>query len=112
MPRRWGYWLVTLLMPAVGASPALAQHRPADLARGQELAAHLCSLCHDVTRDQSDSTENQVPSFVTIASKPHQSAVSLAEAIIFPHPDMPRTSFTTKDLSDIIAYIMSLKATD
>jgi mono/diheme cytochrome c family protein len=112
MPRRLQYWLVPLLMLALGANPALAQHRPADLARGQELAAYLCSLCHDVTRDQSDSTENQVPSFVTIATRPYQSPERLAEAIILPHPDMPRTSFTTRDLRDIIAYIMSLKATD
>ena len=69
----------------------------------------MCSFCHDVTRDQSGQTLDETPSFVKIASKPYQSPEAVAELIIFPHPDMPKVSFTATDLRDIIAYIMSLK---
>jgi hypothetical protein len=69
----------------------------------------MCSFCHDVTSDQSGQALDEVPSFVRIASKPYQSPEAVAESIIFPHPDMPKVSFTATDLRDIIAYIMSLK---
>ena len=112
MVRRWNHRLAIPLLIAVGASPALAQQGSADLTRGQELAANMCSFCHDVTRDQSGQTLDETPSFVKIASKPYQSPEAVAESIIFPHPDMPKVSFTATDLRDIIAYIMSLKTKD
>jgi mono/diheme cytochrome c family protein len=109
MLRHWNHRLSISWLIAVGAYPALSQQGPADLTRGQELAANMCSFCHDVTRDQSSQSLDEVPSFVRIASKPYQSSEALAELIIFPHPDMPKVSFTATDLRDIIAYIMSLK---
>lgn len=108
MPRRWIHRLAIGCLIAIGACPALAKGS-ADLTRGQELAANMCSFCHDVTGDQSGRSLDEVPSFVTIAKKSHQSAEALAQSIVFPHPDMPKVSFTADDLRDIIAYIMSLK---
>jgi mono/diheme cytochrome c family protein len=101
-------WFVGLWLVAVG-TPALAQQGPADLNRGQELAANMCAFCHDVSSDQSGLSLDEVPSFVRIASTPYQSAEAVAESIIFPHPDMPKVSLTATDLRDIIGYIMSLK---
>ena len=112
MLRRWNNRLSVSWLIAVGACPALAQQGSADLTRGQELAANMCSFCHDVTRDQSGQALDEVPSFARIASKPYQSPQAVAELIIFPHPDMPKVSFTASDLRDIIAYIMSLKTKD
>ena len=112
MLRRWNNRLSVSWLIAAGACPALAQQGSADLTRGQELAANMCSFCHDVTRDQSGQTLDETPSFVKIASKPYQSPEAVAESIIFPHPDMPKVSFTATDLRDIIAYIMSLKTKD
>jgi hypothetical protein len=82
--RRWNHRLAIPLLIAAGASPALAQQGSADLTRGQELAANMCSFCHDVTRDQSGQTLDETPSFVRIASKPYQSPEAVAESIIFP----------------------------
>ena len=109
MLRRWNHRLSISLLIVVGACPALAQQGPADITRGQELAANMCSFCHDVTRNQSAQSLDEVPSFVRIASKPYQSPEAVAESIIFPHSDMPKVSFTATDLRDIIAYILSLK---
>jgi len=36
--------------------------------------------------------------------------VALVEAIVFPHPDMPDVTFTTTDLRDMVAYILSLRS--
>jgi mono/diheme cytochrome c family protein len=112
MLRRWSHRFSILWFVAFGVCPALAQQGSADLTRGQELAANMCSFCHDVTRDQSGQALDEVPSFVKIASKRSQSQEAVAESIIFPHPDMPKVSFAASDLRDIIAYIMSLKMKD
>jgi len=103
---------VVVVITVCLAGPALAQQGPADYARGQELAANLCSLCHDVTADQSDRSLNGVPAFAEISNRPGQSAEGVTEGIIFPHPDMPKVSFTTSDLRDIVAYILSLRTRD
>lgn len=107
MGREWAFAMVLCL--TAGATPAGAEQGPPDLTRGAELAENICALCHDVTDDSSDGADNGVPSFVAIASKPLQSETSLAEAIVFPHPDMPDVTFTTTDLRDIVAYILSLR---
>ena len=84
MLRRWNHRLSVSLLIVVGACPALAQQGSADLTRGQELAANMCSFCHDVTRDQSGQTLDEVPSFVRIASKPYQSPEAVAEIDYLP----------------------------
>ena len=112
MLKCWNHRLAVSWLIVAGGCPALAQQGSADLTRGQELAANVCSFCHDVTRDQSGQALDEVPSFVRIASKPYQSPETVAESIIFPHPDMPKVSFTATDLRDIIGYIMSLRTQD
>jgi len=102
-------FMAAALISAV-VSPARAQQGPPDLTRGEELAENICALCHDVTLDASEGTDNGVPSFLVIANKPLQSDVALVEAIVFPHPDMPDVTFTTTDLRDMVAYILSLRS--
>ncbi len=93
-----------------GAAPvALAQPAPkSDPARGQALAARLCSNCHDVGAQQSPAARIEPPSFRAIAGRGY-SAEALAGKIIIPHPEMPAVAITLPEIRDLIAYIQSLK---
>jgi hypothetical protein len=55
--------------------------------------------------------KSDISSFYSIANRPDQSQERLAGSIIFPHPAMPKVSFTNTELRDVIAYIMSLSVT-
>ena len=51
-----------------------------------------------------------MPSFPSIANRPGVTAELLAGRIIVPHPAMPGVQLTVRELREIIAYILSLKA--
>ena len=53
--------------------------------------------------------KSDISSFFSIANRPDQSQERLAAGIIFPHPAMPKVSFTNSELRDVISYIMSLR---
>ena len=109
MTRRWMQWLAPALMAAVLTSPGLAQSVVTDPGRGREIAESLCSTCHIVDASPGNIAKSDISSFYSIANKPDQSQERLAGAIIFPHPAMPKVSFTNTELRDVISYIMSLK---
>jgi hypothetical protein len=50
-----------------------------------------------------------VPSFARMANKPGQTAALIAGAIVVPHPPMPQTSLTRKEIGDVAAYTLALK---
>jgi cytochrome c553 len=81
----------------------------ADATKGRQIAESLCSTCHVVDASPDNIAKSDVSSFYSIANKPDQSQERLAGAIIFPHPAMPKVSFTKSELRDVIAYILSLK---
>lgn len=110
--RSWKKWLATALMAPAVASPAFAQSVGTDPGKGRELAERLCSTCHIVDASPGNIAKSDVSSFFSIANKPDQSQDRLARAIIFPHPAMPSVSFSSQELRDIIAYIISLKSED
>jgi len=91
----------------LGSGPAAAQ-MGADVRRGQELSARLCSGCHSVSPG-SDTVNADVPTFAAIAGRPETTAERLAGRIIVPHPPMPNVQLTVAEMRDIIAYILSLR---
>jgi mono/diheme cytochrome c family protein len=101
--------LAMMFMVTVSASAALSQSVLTDPGRGRELAESLCSTCHVVDASPGNIAKSDVSSFYSIANRADQSQERLAGAIIFPHPAMPKVSFTNAELRDIIAYIMSLR---
>jgi mono/diheme cytochrome c family protein len=102
--------LVTLMLP-LWSFPALAQSVVSDPGRGRDLAESLCSTCHVVDASPGNVAKSDISSFYSIANRPDQSQERLAGSIIFPHPAMPKVSFTNTELRDVISYIMSLKVT-
>lgn len=93
------------LVGSAGASAA----QTADAKRGHALAARLCAQCHLVDGGSPDARFADIPSFAAIAARPGISAEQLAGQIIVPHPEMPSVQLTTRELRDIISYILSLK---
>jgi cytochrome c len=106
--KSYGWWIAAIAA-AVGTGPALAQSVVADPGRGRDIADSLCSTCHVVDASPGNIAKSDISSFYSIANKPDQSQERLAGAIIFPHPAMPKVSFTNSELRDVISYIMSLK---
>lgn len=91
------------------SSTGLIKAGTENFSRGKELAESLCSVCHEVGNVPSTSPKTEIPSFVSIANRPGQTQEKIVGSIIFPHPEMPRVSFTNKDLKDLSLYILSLK---
>jgi mono/diheme cytochrome c family protein len=102
-------WLVQALMATAAASPALAQSVVTNPGRGREIAESLCSTCHIVDASPGNVAKSDISRFYSTADKPYQSQERLAGAIIFPHPAMPKVSFTNIELRVVISYIMSLR---
>jgi mono/diheme cytochrome c family protein len=88
---------------------ATCQAQPADATHGHALAARLCSQCHQVDASSANPRLADVPSFASIAGRPGVSAEQLAGRIIIPHPEMPGVQLTTREIRDIVSYILSLK---
>jgi mono/diheme cytochrome c family protein len=109
MMRRCEKILILALMVPFWSCPAAAQAVGSDPGRGRDLAESLCSTCHVVDASPGNVAKSDISSFYSIANRPEQSQERLAGAIIFPHPAMPKVSFTNNELRDVIAYIMSLR---
>lgn len=102
-------WCVGLWVLVGLGTPAFAQSVGTDPGRGRAIAESLCSTCHIVDASPGNLAKSDISSFYSIANKQGQSQERLAGAIIFPHPAMPKVSFTNAELRDVISYIMSLK---
>lgn len=109
MTKSWKKWLATGVVATAVTSPALTQSVVTDPGRGRDLSESLCSTCHIVDASPGNIAKSDISSFFSIANKPDQSKERLAGAIIFPHPAMPKVSFTNSELRDVISYIMSLR---
>jgi mono/diheme cytochrome c family protein len=96
--------LMTLLIAAVPVAHA------ENAANGQKLARALCVNCHIVEPGGSaGNIAADVPSFTAIAKIPGWNAGKVEGFILNPHPPMPQVQLTASELTDIAAYIVSLK---
>jgi mono/diheme cytochrome c family protein len=105
---RLAKWVATAVL-CLFADAATCQAQPADAQHGQALAVRLCAQCHSVDGGSPSARLADVPSFAAIAARPGVSAEQLAGRIIVPHPEMPGVQLTTRELRDIVSYILSLK---
>jgi cytochrome c len=112
-------WICLVPMMAL-AGPSWGDGSPEQL--GQTLAREYCSACHRVSVDQAPppkvtvntdvgSEEYQAPSFRQIAVRPGRNASYLRTIIQAPHYPMREQMFIPDELEEIVAYILSLKAT-
>jgi mono/diheme cytochrome c family protein len=78
--------------------------------QGKAIAQRWCAACHQVSPEQTTASAD-VPSFMTIGQmRATPSALAALEGFLAdPHPVMPDMSLTRQEISDLVAYIGSLK---
>jgi len=86
-----------------------------ELARGENIAQHMCAACHVVARDK-DYSAKPGPDFADIANRPGVSATSLRHFITTTHWDvdklpmsMPNSMLSQDDIRAVSSYILSLR---
>lgn len=98
--------IVVMLVLPLGAFHAFAQ----DVGAGETIAKTWCAGCHEVSangrRAGSDATP---PSFVSVANMSSTTAMSLDVFLSTPHPQMPDYSLSRNDITNVSAYILSLR---
>ena len=77
--------------------------------QGLRLAHTLCAECHLVDKLPGEQSPNLIaPSFEHIANTPGMNSAALTAALRTSHESMPNIIVKGSDLSDVIAYILSL----
>jgi mono/diheme cytochrome c family protein len=108
---RLAYIVNEALAPGSGAAHATVAQREGNRTAGRAFAIVRCRICHVVTSDQSEANEvSLAPDFQAIANTRGINAIALREFLLGPHPTMPTLNLTQRQTSDVIAYILSLRA--
>jgi len=76
--------------------------------QGLRIARSLCGECHLVENMGGQSPNRDAPPFEKIANAPGMSSTALAAALRTSHETMPNVIIKGSDLSDVIAYILSI----
>lgn len=106
MERNRSAWLGSGIAACVlMAAPAAALDDPAN---GKRLAERWCSPCHLVSSTQ-ENAQADVPPFATIAKRSDEELDALRGFLVDPHPPMPNMSLTRQEITDLLAYIRSLR---
>jgi mono/diheme cytochrome c family protein len=108
MDRRIVYGLAGVWLLASGLAFAGPATRRYDPFKGRELAKQLCANCHLVDSQQQQALAD-VPSFNEIANKEGQTAGAIMAHIVLPKHPMPTIPLTQDELSDLAAYILSMR---
>ena len=99
--------------PVLSQMPQMPEARkpppPPDPVRGRALSERLCAGCHVIARDAAGGAIAGIPSFPAIADRPGTIALTIAGAIVMPHPPMPDVQLTRDEIRDVTAYILSLR---
>lgn len=103
IPRHWIIASGALALALL--APALAR---ADAARGAQLAQLWCASCHVIGNAPPAQVQVGPPSFPVIA-KGKLPAAQLRGFLTKPHGAMPDLSLTRAEISDLVAYIESLR---
>jgi mono/diheme cytochrome c family protein len=100
--------VLALGLLSAGALTLAAQTR-GDAEKGYRLAKGVCAECHAVEKNESDSPNNVAPNFTAIARSPGMSEIALSVFLRTPHDTMPNLVLSGDEVTDVIAYIESLK---
>lgn len=107
--------ILTGLVAGLLAGGGLAAAQPigeGDAENGRQTAERLCTSCHVSDSSSSSSVPAGVPTLRAIANKPDQTAERIVGMLIDPHPPMPNVRLTRDELSDVVAYLQTLRRPD
>lgn len=99
--------VATALMVIMGETSAAVE--VGDPSRGLAYARVNCAECHAVEPTERMSPFFDVPAFREVANTPGISELALISFFQTPHPTMPDLVVPSADISDLVAYILSLK---
>lgn len=104
--RRGGGALWCALAVLLAQTPAAAQ---SPVERGQNLATKLCARCHAIGPTGA-SPLAIAPPFRELPKRypVEQLAEALAEGIVTGHPEMPRFTFSPREIDALLAFLQSL----
>ena len=102
---------MSVLASSLAAGSAGAQET-GNVGRGLALAQRICSECHAVEKGQARSPNPASPRFEAIANTPGMTAIALSAALLTPHRTMPNILLNADELSNVVAYILSLRRAD
>ena len=94
---------------AASVTVAFAQDA-GDSRRGRDFAERTCFGCHAVSPGQMQSRLTKAPSFQAIADTPGMTGFALNAFLRSPHKSMPNFVIASRDISDVVAYILTLKS--
>ena len=79
--------------------------------QGLRTARALCAECHLVEKLPGEQSPNLIaPTFEHMANTPGMNSTALTAALRTSHESMPNIIIKGSDLSDVIAYILSLRS--
>lgn len=110
--------LLTLMLSAALALPALAESPAEQIAAGRKFASRVCGACHVVTqqRDELPVLTPPGPSFAVLAQRPLLTEAALREFLganhrdLGPHEAMPNPRLADYQIDELVAFMMSLKS--
>lgn len=102
------YTLSVVLLLGGGLAFAGPVTSAPDPAHGKVLAESVCSNCHLVGSGQQHANAD-IPSFHEIGNKEGQTAGAIMAHIVLPKHPMPTIPLTKSELTDLAAYIMTLR---
>jgi mono/diheme cytochrome c family protein len=108
MPMYARLLIAAMLAAQAGLALAGPTSKP-DPATGKALAERLCTNCHLVGSLLQEQANPDVPSFPEIANLPEQTEGMVVAQIMLPKHPMPQIPLTKSELSDLAAYILSLR---
>ncbi len=85
------------------------QFRAKPFERGLYVASEICSPCHAIYRDATDSPHPLAPTFREIGATAGMNRAALLVALRTSHESMPNLMLTENDARAVATYILSLR---
>ena len=101
--------ILALGLMAISASGLAHAQEVGDPVEGKRIAANTCSSCHQIDVHLHDSTSDPIPSFQAIAAMPSTTMLAISVFLRTSHNVMPNIRLTENQITDISAYILSLR---
>jgi hypothetical protein len=101
--------LLVTLVTVFAATGAVRSQEIGEPQKGQEMAQRLCGEYHAVQKSQMLSPNPSAPRFVSIAAVSGMSSTALYATLQTWHRTMPNVILDNNQMTNIIAYILSLR---
>jgi mono/diheme cytochrome c family protein len=99
-----------MLAPILAAAAWNANAQDGDVAAGLAFAREACNSCHVVEPNNASPRVVVIgPNFQDIANTKAMTATALRVFLTTSHPKMPNLILTSEQITDVAAYILSLR---